>query len=59
MDSPILPNKREDEDRRDERPLQLRYLPRPEVLRIIAGTLRPADRDLGLPERTALAILSI
>ena len=51
MDTPILPNKRDDEDKRDERPLQLRYLPRPEVLRIIAGTLAIVGALIGLISR--------
>ena len=51
METPILPNKRDDEDKRDERPLQLRYLPRPEVLRIIAGTLAIVGALIGLISR--------
>jgi len=51
MDSPILPDRTGAEEDKDRRPVQPRYVPRPEVLRVIAGVIALIGAIVGLVTR--------
>ena len=51
MDTPLLPEKTDSAEPRDRRELQPRYLPRPEVLRTVAGLVALVGAVIGLVSR--------